>query len=77
MYEHLARVYDILGPKASIQIKQSERWPRFKVDSVARLNPIQVGPVETLQGETREVRAVEKALEVNDGIELNVVDNPV
>ena len=47
-----------------------------QVDSVARLGAIQVNPVETLQGETREVRAVEKALEVNDGIELNVVDNP-
>ena len=30
-----------------------------------------------MQGETREVRAVEKALEVNDGIELNVVDSGV
>ena len=48
-----------------------------QVDSVARLGAIQVNPVETLQGETREVRAVEKALEVNDGIELNVVDSGV
>ena len=50
---HLARAYDILGPKASIQIKQSECWPGFKVDSVAKLNPIQVGPVETLGGPGR------------------------
>ena len=40
----------------------SERWVRFKVDSVAKLNPIQVSQaVETLQGAgTQEVKVVER-----------------